>query len=423
MRCVVAPTVMRTVGPMPPPWPTSCSAPATAPGPVPWPARRDGACGSRSSRSRAWRRSAPATTSPAAIAARAELEAGDVVVVTQKVVSKAEGRLVEVDGDEHAARQRIVEESRSAILRRRDELVISETSHGFVCANAGVDFSNVDAGWAALLPEDPDRSARRIRDGLRAATRRRGRRHRLGHLRPALAAGRDGRGHRLCRDRRSRRPRAARSTPTAGSCRRPRSASPTRSPSAAELVMGKAVGVPVAVVRGVDPAWLRAGVGGRGDRPAPGRRPVPLTAAHGRPGATVARSRRPGRDRRRRRPSSRDRPRPPAEVDARPGPVEGRALELAGPGRGVDGRHGHAGGSRHGTGQLVDRHLVPGADVEHQPAARWRPGRRRRRRRRRRRSRGSAPPSPKMVTGSPARSRSAKMATTPASPWGSWRGP
>ena len=50
-------------------------------------------------------------------------------------------------------------------LRRRGDLVISETRHGFVCANAGVDLSNVEDGWAALLPEDPDRSARRLRDG------------------------------------------------------------------------------------------------------------------------------------------------------------------------------------------------------------------------------------------------------------------
>src|SRR5207248_5482938 len=51
---------------------------------------------------------------------------------------------------------------------RRGDLIISETYHGFVCANAGVDLSNVDDGWAALLPVDADRSARRIRDGIRA---------------------------------------------------------------------------------------------------------------------------------------------------------------------------------------------------------------------------------------------------------------
>ena len=63
----------------------------------------------------------------------------------------------------------IVEGESVRILRRRGDLIISETRHGFVCANAGVDLSNVDAGWAALLPVDGDRSARRIRDALRAA--------------------------------------------------------------------------------------------------------------------------------------------------------------------------------------------------------------------------------------------------------------
>ena len=53
------------------------------------------------------------------------------------------------------------------MLRRRGDLVISETNHGFVCANAGIDLSNVERGQAALLPDDSDRSARRIRDGIR----------------------------------------------------------------------------------------------------------------------------------------------------------------------------------------------------------------------------------------------------------------
>ena len=102
----------------------------------------------------------------ALIADAAELVDCDVVVVTQKVVSKAEGRLVPVDGE--AGRLRLIEQESVRVLRRRDELIISETRHGFVCANAGVDVSNVDPGMAALLPVDPDRSARRIRDGLRA---------------------------------------------------------------------------------------------------------------------------------------------------------------------------------------------------------------------------------------------------------------
>src|SRR5882724_8539760 len=93
----------------------------------------------------------------------------DCVVVTQKVVSKAEGRLVPLDHDDPDAKRRLVESESVRILRRRGDLIISETRHGFVCANAAVDLSNVDDGFAALLPVDPDRSARRIRDGIRAA--------------------------------------------------------------------------------------------------------------------------------------------------------------------------------------------------------------------------------------------------------------
>jgi coenzyme F420-0:L-glutamate ligase/coenzyme F420-1:gamma-L-glutamate ligase len=91
---------------------------------------------------------------------------GDVVVVTQKVVSKAEGRLVEApEGDRSGW---VARETRRVVARRGD-LVIAETRHGFVCANAGVDASNVDAGFLALLPEDPDASAERLRSALSAA--------------------------------------------------------------------------------------------------------------------------------------------------------------------------------------------------------------------------------------------------------------
>jgi len=94
----------------------------------------------------------------------------DVVVVTQKVVSKAEGAMVEVDPTDPLSHKPLVERESVRILRRRGDLVISETRHGFVCANAGIDLSNVERGWAALLPDDPDRSARRIRDGIRGRT-------------------------------------------------------------------------------------------------------------------------------------------------------------------------------------------------------------------------------------------------------------
>ncbi|MDE0653878.1 MAG: coenzyme F420-0:L-glutamate ligase [bacterium] len=104
----------------------------------------------------------------ALIAAAADLDDRDIVVVTQKIVSKAEGRLVAVDHGDAAARRRVVEGESTRVLRRRGELIIAETAHGFVCANAGVDFSNVPDGQAALLPRDPDRSAQRIRDAIRA---------------------------------------------------------------------------------------------------------------------------------------------------------------------------------------------------------------------------------------------------------------
>jgi len=83
---------------------------------------------------------------------------GDVVVVAQKVVSKAEGRLVP-GTDRHAAA--LAESLR--VLRRQGAMVISETRHGFVCANAGVDASNVEGDNLVLLPLDPDLSARRLR--------------------------------------------------------------------------------------------------------------------------------------------------------------------------------------------------------------------------------------------------------------------
>ena len=92
---------------------------------------------------------------------------GDVVAVTQKVVSKAEGRIVSEgpDGKEAWVRR----ESRR-VLASRGDVVIAETRHGFVCANAGVDASNVAAGLLTLLPEDPDGSAERIRTSLSGST-------------------------------------------------------------------------------------------------------------------------------------------------------------------------------------------------------------------------------------------------------------
>ena len=89
--------------------------------------------------------------------------------MTQKVVSKAEGRLVPLDHDDDAAKVALVESESVRVLRRRGTLLITETRHGFICANAGIDLSNVADGTAALLPVDPDRSARRLRAGLQRA--------------------------------------------------------------------------------------------------------------------------------------------------------------------------------------------------------------------------------------------------------------
>lgn len=97
-----------------------------------------------------------------ALAAKAATD-GDVVAVTQKIVSKAEGRMV--PGEDRAAwvRRETVD-----VVARRGDLVITRTRHGFVCANAGVDASNVREGFLTLLPEDPDASAQRLQEELSA---------------------------------------------------------------------------------------------------------------------------------------------------------------------------------------------------------------------------------------------------------------
>jgi coenzyme F420-0:L-glutamate ligase/coenzyme F420-1:gamma-L-glutamate ligase len=91
---------------------------------------------------------------------------GDVLVVTHKIVSKAEGRVVDVIGDEETFKRNLVESEAVSIVRRRGDLIIAETKHGFICANAGVDRSNAEPGTMILLPDDPDRSAHRIRTRL-----------------------------------------------------------------------------------------------------------------------------------------------------------------------------------------------------------------------------------------------------------------
>lgn len=99
------------------------------------------------------------------------VRAGDVLVVTHKIVSKAEGAIALLDGDdEDRAYRRLVEEEAVEVVRRRGDLAITVTKHGFICANAGADRSNTAPGTAVLLPERPDRSAHTIRMGVRART-------------------------------------------------------------------------------------------------------------------------------------------------------------------------------------------------------------------------------------------------------------
>ena len=94
------------------------------------------------------------------------IEPYDVVVVSQKLVSKAEGRVEPLDSGDPSAKRRLVLREANRVLREREQLIVTETTQGFVCANSGVDESNVDAGYATLLPVDSDRSARKIHDIL-----------------------------------------------------------------------------------------------------------------------------------------------------------------------------------------------------------------------------------------------------------------
>lgn len=188
-------------------------------------------------------------------AAGAVLAGGDVVVVTHKIVSKAEGRIVEGPKGDAVAGESV------RVLRRSGSMVIAETRHGFVCANAGVDESNVAEGTVALLPVDPDASARRIRAriariaGIDAAviiSDTFGRPWRLGQTDVAVGVA----GIEPFLDYRG--------TVDAGG--RPvtatRIAIADEIAAAAEMVMGKADGIPAAIVRG---APVRFGRGAAAD--------------------------------------------------------------------------------------------------------------------------------------------------------------
>jgi coenzyme F420-0:L-glutamate ligase / coenzyme F420-1:gamma-L-glutamate ligase len=118
------------------------------------------------------------------VAEEADPGGDEVLVLSQKVVSKAEGRLRRLSGVEPGERARalagalnkdpalveLVLEESNAVLRAERGVLITETRHGWVCANAGIDASNLDPGWVSLLPVDADRSAREIRHRIAAVS-------------------------------------------------------------------------------------------------------------------------------------------------------------------------------------------------------------------------------------------------------------
>ncbi len=197
------------------------------------------------------------------VAGGAALEDGDVVVLAQKIVSKAEGRVVRLDevepserarelaGDEDPRRIEVILREAARVVRSRPPLVIAETPHGFVCASAGVDASNApEPATLVLLPQDPDASAERIRARLRELTGRDvavlvtdsfGRPWRQGTTDVAIGAS----GLRVLIDLRGVRDRVGyelHATTIAVA---------DEIAGAAELVMGKTDGVPGAIVRGL----------------------------------------------------------------------------------------------------------------------------------------------------------------------------
>ncbi len=192
------------------------------------------------------------------------LEAADVVVITQKVVSKAEGRVVSLDGVHPSARateigQRIGFDPRHVevilsesvrIVREAPRVLITETRHGFICANSGVDRSNTGGKeMVVLLPEHPDESARRLRARLQALSGVAvgvvisdsfGRPWREGQVNVAIGAA----GVVAMRDYRGR------EDPDGYELQGTELAVVDELASAAELVMGKLDRVPVALIRG-----------------------------------------------------------------------------------------------------------------------------------------------------------------------------
>lgn len=186
------------------------------------------------------------------------LENNDVLVVSQKVVSKAEDRLVRVDPDDPQSHKHLVVEESVRIVRRRGDLIISETKHGFVCASAGIDRSNVEPDIAALLPEDSDRSARRLRDAIKGregvdvaiiVADTFGRPWRRGLTDIAIGCA----GIKPILDLRGTDDAVGRELQVTEVCVVDELA------GAAELVRGKSTGIAVAVIRGADPEWFGDG--------------------------------------------------------------------------------------------------------------------------------------------------------------------
>lgn len=95
------------------------------------------------------------------------LEDTDVIVITQKIISKVEGRKIDINKEDI---EEVIKSESLQIIRKRGETVIAKTKHGFICANAGIDKSNIEEGSALLLPEDPDETSRDIRKKIEHKT-------------------------------------------------------------------------------------------------------------------------------------------------------------------------------------------------------------------------------------------------------------
>ena len=95
------------------------------------------------------------------------LEDSDVIVITQKIISKVEGRKIDINKEDI---EEVIKNESLQIIRKRGETIIAKTKHGFICANAGIDKSNIEEGSALLLPEDPDKTSRDIRKKIEHKT-------------------------------------------------------------------------------------------------------------------------------------------------------------------------------------------------------------------------------------------------------------